>query len=119
MRPVLEGDVYPCYVDGEGWRSTDARDAGYCPVCNPKNYEEWERRIRVERERKRGARAEREQREAEAAVRSEQDRRRAAALSTTAAAAATTRDDTTAEVSGATTPPTYLKGYSLFMHATY
>lgn len=34
LRPVLEdGQGYPLYVDGEGWRDTASRGAGYCPVC--------------------------------------------------------------------------------------
>ena len=49
-RPILSGNCYPCYQDGEGWTNTAARDAGYCPVCNPKNFAAWEERIRKTRE---------------------------------------------------------------------
>lgn len=80
IRPVLEGDVYPCYVDGEGWQNTDARDAGYCPVCNPKNYEVWERKIRLERERKAILKEEQAVQHKAALLVQEDDRMRAAAL---------------------------------------
>jgi hypothetical protein len=80
VRPVLEGDTYPCYEDGVGWRNTDARDSGYCPVCNPKNYEAWERRIRLERERKRVIKEEQALREKQILLVQENDRVRAAAL---------------------------------------
>jgi hypothetical protein len=52
QRPYLNGDFYPIYVDGAGWSDEGTRDAGYCPVCNPKNYEVWEHKLRLEKERK-------------------------------------------------------------------
>lgn len=34
LRPQLDdGQGYPLYIDGEGWRDTASRGAGYCPVC--------------------------------------------------------------------------------------
>jgi len=80
IRPVLDGDVYPCYVDGEGWQNTDARDSGYCPVCNPKNYEVWERKIRLERERKVILKEEQAAQQRAALLVQEDDRQRAAAI---------------------------------------
>ena len=58
----------------------EARDAGYCPICNPKNYEVWERRIKVERARKAGQREVVARQQEEAARVQERDRSRAAAM---------------------------------------
>lgn len=52
LRPQLEGDLYPIYVDGKGWADEGTRNHGYCPVCNPKNFDVWEERIRFQREKK-------------------------------------------------------------------
>jgi hypothetical protein len=49
-RPFLDGDFYSCYKDGTGWTNTESRNAGYCPVCNPKNYDAW--KLVIEKERK-------------------------------------------------------------------
>ena len=49
LRPLRDGDTYPTYRDGEGWVDIDSRDAGYCPICNPKNYEVWKEKIEIER----------------------------------------------------------------------
>ena len=80
IRPLLEGDVYPCYVDGVGWQNTDARDSGYCPICNPKNYEVWERKILLERERKAVLKEEQAVQMRAALLVMEDDRVRAAAI---------------------------------------
>lgn len=52
LRPQLKGDLYPIYVDGKGWSDEGMRNHGYCPVCNPKNYDVWEERLRCQREKK-------------------------------------------------------------------
>ena len=44
-RAVLEGNSYPSYIDGLGWADAGARDDGYCPVCNTKNYDKWMREM--------------------------------------------------------------------------
>ena len=33
IRPVLEEDAYPMYMDGIGWTNKASRRAGYCPFC--------------------------------------------------------------------------------------
>lgn len=79
QRPILKANCYPSYRDGEGWVNCDSRDAGYCPVCNPKNFEEWNRRIKLEHEEKeRLKRMISEQREKQRQI-EEQDKLRAAA----------------------------------------
>lgn len=78
LRPILDGDVYPCYVDGEGWMNNEARDAGYCPVCNPRNYEIWEKKIEMERIKKAEQRQEQERKLKEDERVKEEDRSRAA-----------------------------------------
>jgi hypothetical protein len=40
-REVLVGSTYPSYTDGKGWTNEGARDDGYCPVCNTKNFQRW------------------------------------------------------------------------------
>ena len=50
LRPFLEGDMYPMYIDGEGWKNEASRNAFYCHICNPKNYLRWEKIICQERE---------------------------------------------------------------------
>lgn len=47
LRPHLEGNTYPVYVDGHGWSDTGSRDDGYCPVCNPRNYDSWMTKIEI------------------------------------------------------------------------
>ena len=80
LRPMLEGDIYPCYVDGVGWMNTESRDAGYCPICNPKSYGAWKKRIQREREKKIAIKLkEKELKELERA-REEEDKIKAAAL---------------------------------------
>jgi hypothetical protein len=51
-RPILDGNLYPVYIDSIGWCNEGARNDGYCPVCNPKNYETWERKIEEQRREK-------------------------------------------------------------------
>eukprot|EP01052_Picozoa_sp_SAG31_P038222 SAG31_NODE_5065_length_2763_cov_1.794670_4_plen_237_part_00 len=86
IRPVLQGDTYPIYVDGQGWLDVGARDQHCalhrsqhhrlpvvlhcviclfvllsihvclcriledCPICNPNNFVQWERKMRTELE---------------------------------------------------------------------
>ena len=52
LRPQLDGDLYPIYVDGKGWSDEGTRNHGYCPVCNPKNYNAWVERLRLQCEQK-------------------------------------------------------------------
>ena len=33
QRPLREGNSYPQYVDGVGWKDDAGRDDGYCPFC--------------------------------------------------------------------------------------
>ena len=49
QRPMRTGNTYPNYIDGVGWVDNASRDDGYCPICNPKNYEVWQRKIDAER----------------------------------------------------------------------
>lgn len=52
LRPFLEGNKYPMYIDGIGWTDESSRNSGYCPICNPKNYDDWIKKIEIEAERK-------------------------------------------------------------------
>ena len=52
LRPVLPGETYTKYVDGRGYVDEGARDDGYCPICNDKNYEMWMKKMRKELEEK-------------------------------------------------------------------
>lgn len=52
LRPILEGDKYPMYVDGVGWTDECPRNAGYCPICNPKNYTSWIQKLEIEAQKK-------------------------------------------------------------------
>lgn len=45
LRPLLPKDIYPAYIDGVGWSDTGARDDGYCPVCNTKNFDAWQKKM--------------------------------------------------------------------------
>lgn len=82
LRPHLEGNTYPVYIDGVGWADTGARDDGYCPVCNPKNFDEWNARIEKTRLEK-ALLKEQQLLDEEKKQRSlEEDRKRAAAVST-------------------------------------
>jgi hypothetical protein len=72
LRPVADG--YECYVDGQGYTKTAARDDGYCPVCNTKNYDQWIKRVKKETERKRLEDEERERLEKERRMVAERDR---------------------------------------------
>lgn len=47
IRPHREGNTYPVYIDGHGWSDTGTRDEGYCPVCNPRNYDAWIEKIEL------------------------------------------------------------------------
>lgn len=80
LRPMLDGDVYPCYTDGVGWMSTGSRDAGYCPICNPKSYGAWKQRIQREREEKIALKLKEAERKDSERVREEEDKFRAASL---------------------------------------
>ena len=53
IRPISADGTYESYVDGVGYTNSAARDDGYCPVCNTKNYERWMKRVRAETEKKR------------------------------------------------------------------
>jgi hypothetical protein len=52
LREYLEDSTYPIYVDGRGWIDEGERNEGYCPVCNPKNYDEWVKKMRIANEAK-------------------------------------------------------------------
>ena len=39
---MLVGNTYLVYRDGRGDVAEGARDDGYCPVCNTKNFEKWQ-----------------------------------------------------------------------------
>lgn len=78
LRPFLDGDLYPCYEDGFGWRNNQPRNAGYCPVCNPKSYDTWETKIRIQREEKKAAEILLMKENEAARSREENDKRRAA-----------------------------------------
>lgn len=70
LRPDLGGIFYPIYADGRGWVDEGkiffcilqdyhlqlfdkgARDDGYCPVCNNKNFERWLVELEIQREAK-------------------------------------------------------------------
>lgn len=82
LRPVLEGNAYPAYVDGEGWTDNATRDAYYCHVCNPTNYSSWAAKIEHERRAKliEEARLQEEQRQRDEDLK--RDRERAAAMET-------------------------------------
>lgn len=80
--------------------NNEKRDAGYCPVCNPKNYEVWERRLAVEREQKEEKRRVQARKEQEAAKVKEEDRKRAAAI-LTATITTTATDSATASTAAA------------------
>ena len=77
LRPVLDGDCYPVYVDGEGWQENAPRNIHYCPVCNPQNFDEWIKRLRIQREEKAAAEAQSQQEQALAQDVAEKDRQRA------------------------------------------
>ena len=90
----------------KGWKNTETRDAGYCPVCNPKNYEVWERRIAEERAKRWEQKRVQALRGEEAAVMREEDRKRAADLAVPAAITATTTTTTTTATTTTTTTTT-------------
>lgn len=58
----------------------ESRDAGYCPVCNPKNFDAWEKKIAKERARKEERREMLAKKELEAGQLKEEDRNRAVSL---------------------------------------
>ena len=72
LRPITDG--YECYVDGHRYMTTAARDDGYCPVCNTKNYDKWMVRVKTETDRKRREDERKERVEAERMVTAERDR---------------------------------------------
>lgn len=78
QRPILSGNLYPIYVDGVGWRDDGARDEGYCPVCNPKNYSAWEKKIEETRREKEAAALKLHEEAEKKAAEAEEDRQRAA-----------------------------------------
>jgi hypothetical protein len=49
LRPILSDNLYPKYIDGQGWSDTGSRDDGYCPVCNTKNFDLWLQRLATQR----------------------------------------------------------------------
>ena len=81
-RPILGGDCYPNYVDGVGWLDNAARNAHYCPVCNPKNYDEWIERIRIQQEEKATLAVELQLQQEKAQQIADKDRQRAAKVFT-------------------------------------
>jgi len=52
LREILSEDIYPVYIDGVGWANVGSRNDGYCPICNPKSYFEWEQKILIQRQSK-------------------------------------------------------------------
>lgn len=36
---------YNTYIDGAGWKEIGSRDDGYCPVCNTKNFDAWQKKM--------------------------------------------------------------------------
>ena len=40
------------YSDGKGWVNEANRNDGYCPICNPKNYEAWEKKLFIQKQAK-------------------------------------------------------------------
>ena len=44
-RPILAGNTFPSYTDGLGWTNDGTRDDGYCPVCNTKNFDRWQKEM--------------------------------------------------------------------------
>jgi hypothetical protein len=73
LRPVT-ADGYECYVDGLGYTTTGARDDGYCPICNTKNYDKFMKRVQKEMEIKRLEDEEKNRLETEQAATAETDR---------------------------------------------
>jgi hypothetical protein len=71
---LTDGCGYKAYIDGVGWTTTAARDDGYCPVCNTKNYDKWMTRIQEQTKRKQLEDDERNQKERVLAIQAEQDR---------------------------------------------
>jgi hypothetical protein len=74
LRPISDTGGYDSYVDGQGWTTTAARDDGYCPVCNTKNYDKWMTRVQEETERKRRHDEEKQRIEQEQQLVAEEDR---------------------------------------------
>jgi hypothetical protein len=50
LREYQEDSTYPIYVDRRGWIDEGERNEGYCPICNPKNYDEWEKKMKIANE---------------------------------------------------------------------
>eukprot|EP00978_Attheya_sp_CCMP212_P039194 scaffold201592_cov69-Attheya_sp.AAC.2 len=73
-RRPYNGHGYECYVDGVGYTTTAARDDGYCPICNTKNYKKWMARVQRETARKRNEDEEKLQLCNERAATAEKDR---------------------------------------------
>lgn len=88
-RPVLPENTYPRYCDGLGWVDDGARDDGYCPVCNDKNFDAWERKMRSELAEKAVRKQEERRLRLLAAKAAAADKARAAAAAAAAGAAAT------------------------------
>jgi hypothetical protein len=74
LRPLLAVDGYKAYIDGTGWTTTAARDDGYCPVCNTKNYDKWMTRVQAQTKRKQKENEERQEKERVRMSQAEQDR---------------------------------------------
>jgi hypothetical protein len=78
LRPILPENNYPCYEDGEGWTNTAPRDAGYCPVCNPKNFEMWRTIIQQTRAKNEAKKIQLQAEQEKNELIAEEDKRRAA-----------------------------------------
>ena len=76
IRPISSTGFYERYIDGEGWTTTAARDDGYCPVCNTKNYDKWMKRVKEQTEKKKREEEEKNQEEYRKQKLLEQDRKR-------------------------------------------
>ena len=76
LRPISASGFYESYVDGEGWTNKAARDDGYCPVCNTKNYDKWMARIKEQTEKKKMEDEKKEAEELKKKLLAEEDRRK-------------------------------------------
>lgn len=76
LRPISEDGGYEAYIDGIGWTTTAARDDGYCPVCNTKNYDRWVARMEQQLKKKQQEDEARKRKEYQEQAASEEDRLR-------------------------------------------
>lgn len=77
LRPFSPNGLYERYVDGVGWSTTAARDDGYCPICNTKNYDRWVKKVKAQTEKKQREEEEKKEVEQMKIKLMEEDRKRA------------------------------------------